>query len=164
MGSRHKLNFLWDRRPVGFLLCFPLLWRSRSCFLDKVWEGILNGVYVSMQMPEYFREPGFHVCCSRAMLVSIWWYVCFRVVLVSIWLHVSVSVYCWIAFGGTRFSRALLVNTWLQLMLSCCVLYYLAHSQNCTFRRMRTSESVDFVSVLVEIKSCKHCSCVSMVC
>ena len=81
------------------------------------------------------------------MLVSIWWYVCFRVVLVSIWLHVSVSVYCWIAFGDARFPRALLVNTWLQLMLSCCVLYYLAHSQNCTFRRMRTSESVDFVCV-----------------
>ena len=90
------------------------------------------------------------------MLVSIWWYVCFRVVLVSIWLHVSVFVYCWIAFGGIRFSRALLVNTLLQLMLSCCVLYYLAHSQNCTFRRMRTSESVAFVSVLVEIKSLVH--------
>ena len=93
------------------------------------------------------------------MLASIWWYVYFRVVLFSIWLHVSVSVYCWIAFGDTRFPRALLVNTWLQLMHSCCVLYYLAHSQNCTFRRSRTytdTSSCACIALLFETSSSSH--------
>ena len=62
---------------------------------------------------------------SYGALVQCW--------LVSIWLRVSVSVYCWIVFGGTRFSRALLVSAWLHLVFSCCVLYYAAHSKICYF-------------------------------